>query len=320
MDSNDIKGKGVGTKHHSSHLSHPYHAAHPSDSSNPSGALRHQSRNPVLLVSCPDQRGLIHAITGALLGLGLNIVSNQEFVDSESCRFFMRTEFEGATDFERLATLVRGALPAGADVRVQPPALRRVAILVSKEHHCLGDLLLRHAYGELAAELVAVVGNHNVLRPLAEKFDVPFFHADSATCSRDAHEAEVLRLLSTFRPELLVLAKYMRVLSPEFVARWSDRIINIHHSFLPAFVGAKPYHQAFQRGVKVIGATAHFVTAELDRGPIIVQQVIPVDHTHTPQDLIQAGRDVEQLVLSRALRLVLEDRVFLCGNRTIIFD
>ena len=130
----------------------------------------------------------------------------------------------------------------------------------------------------------------------------------------------MLRLLSPLAPELLVLAKYMRVLSAEFVARWPNRILNIHHSFLPAFAGAKPYHQAFQRGVKVIGATAHFVTAELDRGPIIVQQVIPVDHTHTPQDLVQAGRDVEQIVLSRALRLVLEDRVFLCGNRTIIFD
>ena len=283
-------------------------------------APRLGSKNPVLLVSCADQRGLIHAITGALLGMGLNIVSNQEFVDGESRRFFMRTELEGAVDFARLDASVRTALPAGAEVRVQPPARRRVAILVSKEHHCLGDLLLRHAYGELAAEVVAVVGNRDGLRPLAEKFDVPFFHADSANCSREAHEAEVLRLLSPLAPELLVLAKYMRVLSAGFVARWPDRIINIHHSFLPAFAGAKPYHQAFQRGVKVIGATAHFVTAQLDRGPIIVQQVIPVDHTHTPQDLVQDGRDVEQLVLSRALRLVLEDRVFLCGNRTIIFD
>ena len=278
------------------------------------------SKNPLLLVSCGDQPGLIHAITGVLLGMGLNIVSNQEFVDRESRRFFMRTEFEGAADFARLGAAVRAALPATADVRVQPPARRRVAILVTKEHHCLGDLLLRHAYGELAAEVVAVIGNHAGLRPLAEKFDMPFFHAESANCSRESHEAEVLRLLSPLAPELLVLAKYMRVLSPEFVARWPNRIINIHHSFLPAFAGAKPYHQAFQRGVKVIGATAHFVTAELDRGPIIVQQVIPVDHTHTPQDLAQAGRDVEQMVLSRALRLVLEDRVFLCGNRTIIFD
>ena len=277
-------------------------------------------RNPVLLVACDDQRGLIHAITGVLLGAGANIVRNQEFVDAESSRFFMRTEFEGAADLGRLDEAVRAVLPARADVRVQQPARRRVAVLVSKEHHCLADLLVRHAYGELAAEVVAVIGNHELLRPLAEKFNVPFFHAESANRSREEHEADLLRLLTPLAPELLVLAKYMRVLSPGFVARWSDRIVNIHHSFLPAFAGAKPYHQAFQRGVKVIGATAHFVTSELDSGPIIVQQVIPVDHTHTPEGLVQAGRDVEQMVLSRALRLVLEDRVFLCGNRTIIFD
>jgi len=277
-------------------------------------------RNPVLLVSCDDQRGLIHAITGVLLAAGANIVRNQEFVDAESRRFFMRTEFEGTRDLGRLDEAIRAVLPAKADVRVQQPARRRIAVLVSKEHHCLADLLVRHAYGELAAEVVAVVGNHDVLRPLAEKFKVPYFLADSANRSREEHESELLRLLSPLAPELLVLAKYMRVLSPSFVARWSDRIVNIHHSFLPAFAGAKPYHQAFQRGVKVIGATAHYVTSELDSGPIIVQQVIPVDHTHTPEGLVQAGRDVEQTVLSRALRLVLEDRVFLCGNRTIIFD
>ncbi len=252
--------------------------------------------------------------------MGLNIVSNQEFVDAESHLFFMRSEFEGEVNFDQIDVSVRAALPSGAHVRVQPPARRRVAILVSKEHHCLGDLLLRHAYGELHADVVAVIGNHDVLRPLAEKFEVPFFHTSSADCSREAHEANLAQLLSPFAPELVVLAKYMRLLSPSFIARWPDRIINIHHSFLPAFAGAKPYHQAFRHGVKVIGATAHFVTEELDRGPIIVQQVIPVDHTDTPQDLVQAGRDVEQRVLARALRLVLEDRVFLCGNRTIIFD
>jgi len=149
---------------------------------------------------------------------------------------------------------------------------------------------------------------------------VPFFHADSAGISREAHEAAMLRLLEPLRPDLLVLAKYMRVLSPGFVAHWPERMLNIHHSFLPAFAGAKPYHQAFQRGVKVIGATAHFVTDDLDEGPIILQQVTPVDHSYAPEDLIQAGRDVEQMVLSRALRLVLEDRVFLCGKRTVIFD
>jgi formyltetrahydrofolate deformylase len=276
--------------------------------------------NPVLLVSCADQRGLVHAITGVLWRAGVNIVSNQEFVDSESHRFFMRTEFEGSADCTRLETEARAVLPADADVRARLPAPRRVAILVSKEHHCLADLLVRNAYGELYAEVVAVAGNHEVLRSLAEKFSVPFVYAESTNCSREAHEAELLRLLQPFQPELLVLAKYMRVLSPGFVARWPNRMLNIHHSFLPAFAGAKPYHQAYQRGVKVIGATAHFVSEQLDQGPIIVQQVIAVDHSHAPQHLVQAGRDVEQMVLARALRLVLDDRVFLCGNRTIIFD
>jgi formyltetrahydrofolate deformylase len=276
--------------------------------------------NPVLLVSCADQRGLVHAITGVLLRSGVNIVRNHEFVDGELRRFFMRTEFEGSADCARLEAEVRAELPAGAEIHARLPVRRRVAIFVSKEHHCLADLLVRHAYGELPAELVAVVGNHAALRPLAEKFNVPFFFVDSANCSREAHEAGLLRVLEPFEPELIVLARYMRVLSPEFVAHWPQRMLNIHHSFLPAFAGAKPYHQASQRGVKVIGATAHFVTDQLDEGPIIVQQVIPVDHTHTVQNLVQAGRNVEQMVLSRALQLVLEDRVFLCGTRTIIFD
>jgi formyltetrahydrofolate deformylase len=276
--------------------------------------------NSLLLVSCADQRGLVHAITGVLWHAGVNIVSNQEFVDRESRRFFMRTEFDGEADCAQLEEKVRSVLPSGADVRARLPTPRRVAILVSKEHHCLADLLVRNAYRELHAEIVAVAANHDVLRPLAEKFNVPFVHADSTNCSREAHEAELLRLLEPFKPELLVLAKYMRVLSAGLVARWPNGIINIHHSFLPAFAGARPYHQAYQRGVKVIGATAHFVTEQLDQGPIIVQQVIPVDHTDAPEALIQAGRDVEQMVLARALRLVLEDRVFLCDNRTIIFD
>jgi formyltetrahydrofolate deformylase len=271
-------------------------------------------------VSCADRRGLIHSITGVLLQAGANIISNHEFVDPESRRFFMRTEFEDARDPERLDAMIQAVLPPGAHMRVQQPARRRVAIMVSKEHHCLADILLRHAYEELPADLVGVIGNHNVLRSLAEKFNVPFFLASSSDRSREVHEEDLLRILLPLAPELIVLAKYMRVLSPAFVARWPDQILNIHHSFLPAFAGAKAYHQAFQRGVKVIGATAHFVTDELDSGPIIVQQVIPVDHSHTPQSLIQAGRDVEQMVLSRALRLLLENRIFLCGNRTIIFD
>jgi len=274
----------------------------------------------VLLVECDDRRGLVHAITGVLFQQGVNVVGNQEFVERGSARFFMRTEFDGAVDAVRLEAEVRRALPAQASVRLSDLKPKRVVVLASKEHHCLGDILIRHAFGELNAQVLAVLSNHTALQPLIEKFNLPFHHISHENLTREAHEAELLKVIDRLQPDYLVLAKYMRVLTPEFAHRFPARLINIHHSFLPAFVGAKPYQQAFDRGVKVIGASAHFVTEQLDEGPLIVQQVIPVDHTHTAQDLAQAGRDVEQMVLARALRLVFEDRVFLCGNRTVIFD
>jgi formyltetrahydrofolate deformylase len=274
----------------------------------------------VLLVECDDRRGLVHAITGVLLKHGVNVVGNQEFVDRASSRFFMRTEFDGAVAASQLEDEVRQALPANASVRLSDLKPKRIVVLVSKEHHCLGDILIRHAFGELNAQVLAVIGNHAVLEPLVTKFNLPFHHVSHESLSRAEHEAELLKIIERLQSDFLVLAKYMRVLSPEFVNRFPARIVNIHHSFLPAFAGAKPYQQAFERGVKVIGASAHIVTEKLDEGPLIVQQVIPVDHTHTARDLSQAGRDVEQMVLARALRLVLEDRVFLCGNRTVIFD
>ncbi len=274
----------------------------------------------VLLVECADRPGLVHAITGVLFQAGVNIVGNHEFVDGDSARFFMRTEFDGDLNGAELVATLEKLLPVDALVRVHRPERRRLVVFASVEHHCLADLLVRHAYQEINADILAVVSNHDTLRPLAEKFSVPFHRVSHEGKSRAEHEAEILAVLKTLQPEYLVLAKYMRILSPGFVDRWQRRILNIHHSFLPAFAGARPYHQAFQRGVKVIGATAHFVTEQLDEGPIVVQQVISVDHTHAPQDLAQAGRDVEQAVLARALKLVLEDRVFLCGNRAIIFD
>ena len=274
----------------------------------------------VLLVECADQRGLVHAITGALLQHGLNVVGNQEFVERAASRFFMRTEFDGPVDAGQLESEVRAALPANAIVRHSHLKPKRIVVLASKEHHCLGDILIRHAFGELNAQVLAVISNHAVLEPLVTKFNLPFHCLSHESLTREAHEAELLKLIERLQPDHLVLAKYMRVLTPAFVRRFPARIVNIHHSFLPAFIGARPYQQAFDRGVKVIGATAHFVTEKLDEGPIIVQQVIPVDHTHTAHDLSQAGRDVEQIVLARALRLVFEDRIFLCGNRTVIFD
>jgi formyltetrahydrofolate deformylase len=251
------------------------------------------------------------------------LVGNQEFVDAASGRFYMRTEFDGlevSATGQQLVAETLANLPTGAQVRLAQPGPKRIVVLASREHHCLGDLLIRHQFGGINARIEAVISNHALMGDLVRKFEVPFHHVPAEGLDRMTHEAAVRRILDGIQPEFLVLAKYMRVLSPEFVGRYPSRIINIHHSFLPAFVGAKPYHQAFQRGVKVIGATAHLVTDDLDAGPILVQQVIPVDHTHAADDLVRAGRDVEQFALAQALRLVFEDRVFLAGNRTVIFD
>jgi len=283
--------------------------------SNPPSSPAH-----LLLVECPDRRGLVHEITGVLFRHQCNVTSNHEFVDAQANRFFMRTEFFGDVGAAEILKETSRLLPAGGTARLAPRGKRRVVVLASREHHCLADLLVRHAFNEINAGLLAVISNHETLRPLVEKFGIPFHHLSHEDRTREDHEAAIQKLLVALQPEWLVLAKYMRVLSADFVARYAHRTVNIHHSFLPAFVGAKPYQQAFERGVKVIGATAHFVTGKLDEGPIILQQVIPVDHTHSAADMAQAGRDVEQMVLSRALKLVFEERVFLNGNRTIIFD
>ncbi|MBI4265106.1 MAG: formyltetrahydrofolate deformylase [Acidobacteria bacterium] len=274
----------------------------------------------VLLVDCPDRPGLIHAITGVLLRHRANIVTNDEFVDREVGRFFMRTEFVGVPDAGRVADEVRGALPPPAQVRVGRAGSHRIAVVATTEHHCLGELLLRHAHGELGASIEVVVSNHATLRPLTERFGVPFHHVPHQGVTRAAHEEALLDILERHELDYLVLAKYMRILSAAFVERYRHRIINIHHSFLPAFAGPNPYRQAFERGVKIIGATAHFVTEELDEGPIIAQSVVPVDHSWRPDEMAQAGRDVEKIVLAKALKLVFDERVFLSGNRTIVFD
>ena len=274
----------------------------------------------VLLIECADRKGLVHAATGVLLRHGLNIVANDEFVDAESGRFFMRTETEGEGDAGLICDELRRLLPEGAIVRYPSRSRRRIVVLVTKEYHCLGDLLLRHAHGDLHASIEAVVGNHDVLAPLARRFDVPFLLVPHEGRSREQHEEDLLEAIRPFDPDLLVLAKFMRVLSPAFVARFPSRMLNIHHSFLPAFVGPSPYRQAARRGVKIIGATAHFVTEDLDEGPIVAQGVTPVDHSYTAEEMARAGRDVERTVLAQALSLVLEDRVFLSGNRTVILS
>lgn len=274
----------------------------------------------LLLVDCRDEPGLIYRITDVVYRQGGNVVRNQEFVDEETGRFFMRTELTGLPEERDALGALRGVLPPDAHLRLAPVANRRIVVLASREHHCLGELLLRHAFDELGATILAVVSNHPHLGAFVERFGVPFHQVGHEGLSRPEHEQRIAAALASYDPEYIVLAKYMRILSPDFVARYARRIINIHHSFLPAFIGAQPYRQAFERGVKIIGATAHFVTELLDEGPIIAQSVIPVDHSYTPAAMARAGRDVEKLVLARALELVLQERVFLVGNRTIVFD
>ncbi len=273
----------------------------------------------ILLIECPDETGLVHRVTGVLYRHGCNIVSNSEFVDREANHFFMRTEFSGEADAASIVTELRATLPVSTTIRLADDVPRRVVVLATNEPHCLGDLLIRHEYGDLNCRILGVLGNHETLRPLVEKFGIAFHHLSHEGLDRADHEAAILPVLAKYSPDYVVLAKYMRVLTPAFVALYPRRIINIHHSFLPAFAGAAPYRQAFERGVKIIGATAHFVTAGLDTGPIIAQDVISVDHSHSAADMARAGRDVEKIVLARALDLVFEERVFLSGNRTIIF-
>jgi formyltetrahydrofolate deformylase len=274
----------------------------------------------VLRIGCPDEPGLVHKITGVLYNAGYNILSNQEFVDLEAKHFFMRTAFEGPAAPDRVVSYLERILPKTAVVKLTAVEAQPIVIMASTEAHCLGDLLIRHYSGELPAQIRAVVSNHEKLKALVEQFGIPFHFTSHQNLERTAHEDLIANVLADYAPEYIVLAKYMRILSPTFVARYPHRMINIHHSFLPAFIGAKPYHQAYERGVKIIGATAHFVTNDLDTGPIIAQNVIPVNHTYTAAAMVQAGRDVEKIVLARAVKLVLEERVFLHGNRTIIFE
>jgi formyltetrahydrofolate deformylase len=280
------------------------------------------SNREIVLVACPDEVGLIHRITGVLQSLRLNIESNSEFVDSVARQFFFRAEVvpaDGPVPAEAVEADLRRVLPPTAPVRVAREERRPIVVCATREPHCLGELLLLDAVGDLPGRIVGVVSNHDVLRELVERFGVPFHHVPHEGVSREAHEAAVAAAIDSHAPDYVVLARYMRVLSEPFVARYANRLVNIHHSFLPAFAGASPYRQAYARGVKLIGATAHFVTTELDDGPIIAQDVIAVDHAFTPERMAQAGRDVEKLVLARAVRLVLEERVFLHGRRTVVF-
>lgn len=271
----------------------------------------------ILLMHGPDHKGLIYKVTRILFEHNQNIIRNDEYV-SPSKYFFMRTEFEGETDASELLVVLQKELPEEISLRLNPKKKKEIVLLVTKEHHCLGELLIRYAFDELDATIQAVVSNYNTLQPLVSKFGIPFHFISHENKSREEHEEAIVRTLNIYQPEYLVLAKYMRIITPDFVNRYPNRIINIHHSFLPAFVGANPYRQAYERGVKIIGATAHFVNNDLDEGPIIAQDVKPVDHRQTALDMSVLGKDTEKAVLSKALKLVFNDRVFIYNNRTII--
>ena len=272
----------------------------------------------ILTLACKDQPGIVHSMTSAVLACRGNIIENQQFTDPSTGLFVMRTRIESEQTVSEVAMILHDGLkhlnPA-ITIR-ESSTKKRALVLVTKESHCLRDLLYLQELGELPIEIPMVLSNHEELRVLVESHGIPFLCLPAhQTLAEEIIQETILQQNIDF----IVLARYMQILSVDFCARHSGKVINIHHSFLPGFKGGKPYHQAHKRGVKVIGATAHFVTADLDEGPIIEQDVAHVTHSATPEDLIALGRDIERRVLSKAVKLFAEDRIFVTGNRTVIF-
>lgn len=281
-----------------------------------------------LRVQCDDRPGLVAALAQALYSQGANILDADQHTDTAAGQFFQRIHFDDselngpdpAGAMERLEATVRGVASRyqmAWDLHYDHSP-KRVAIFVSKTEHCLYDLLLRHRSGELDCEIPLIISNHESLKSVSDQFGIPFHTLPLTKETKARAEADALALLASHRIDLVVLARYMQILSKNFISHYDARIINIHHSFLPAFTGGRPYHQAHQRGVKLVGATAHYATTDLDEGPIIEQDAIRVSHRYSPEDLIRRGRDVERIVLSRAVRLHLEDRVMVYDNKTVV--
>ncbi len=263
------------------------------------------------------------SIAGVLSAININILSMREHVDTAQNRFFIRlvTAVNGAEiDAETLTNQLQQVLPADAEITVNPSPEKKIILLVTKEYHCLSDILIRNHFKTLQASVQCVIGNHSSLQDICERFGVPFHLVSHEAKERALFEEELAAVIKPYQNDYLVLAKFMRILSAPFIAQFPHKIINIHHSFLPAFIGANPYRQAFERGVKLIGATAHFVTNDLDEGPIIAQQIIPVTHSFTAADMMKAGKEIETAVLAKALQLVLDDKVFVYGNKTVVVD
>jgi formyltetrahydrofolate deformylase len=277
----------------------------------------------VLTILCPDTTGIVAAVAGYLSGRGIFIDESSHFGDPDTRRFFMRTRFTPpAAGFSR-TEFAHGFRPIAERFQMQwqvhdTGVLPRVLVMVSRHDHCLNDLLYRYRTGALGMQIPAIVSNHMDLAGLAEWHRVPFFHVPVTPQTKPQAEARLLDIVEDTKADLIVLARYMQILSPGLCERFPGRIINIHHSFLPGFKGARPYHEAHARGVKLIGATAHYVTPDLDEGPIIEQTVERADHSQSPEDLAAIGRDVECITLARAVKLHLEHRVFLNGRRTVV--
>ena len=283
-----------------------------------------RSHRYTLSLSCPDRVGVVAAVSGFLARHQGWITEANHHADAEAQRFFMRQEILADSLPFDLATLRAHFAPIAAEFRMDwrisdSARKKRVVLLVSKQEHCLYDLLARWQSGDLDIDIPCVISNHDTFRSLVEWHGIPFHHVPVSADNKTEAYAEVARLFDAAEGDVMVLARYMQILSPELCARYPGQILNIHHSFLPSFVGAKPYHQAYTRGVKLIGATCHYVTHELDQGPIIEQDVIRVDHSDAPEDLVRYGKDIEKAVLARGLRYHLEDRVLVHGNKTVVF-
>ena len=269
-------------------------------------------------LQCADQPGIVHAMTSAVLACGGNIIENQQFTDPTTNTFVMRTRFETSQGQESAEkSLGEGLAKYHPTLHIRPTSQRpRALVMVTKESHCLRDLLYLNELGELKVEIPLVISNHEELRQLVESHGVKFMYLPG---DKTTQEAEIIKQIESLKIDFVVLARYMQILSADFCNRMPGKIINIHHSFLPGFKGAKPYHQAHERGVKIIGASAHFVTSDLDEGPIIEQDVAHVTHIATPEELIAIGRDIERRVLAKAVKLYSEDKIFVVGKRTVVF-
>jgi formyltetrahydrofolate deformylase len=273
-------------------------------------------------LQCKDQPGIVHAMTSAVLACGGNIIENQQFTDPSTNEFVMRTRFETSQGIEGAEkSLNEGLAKFNPSLHIRPTAQKpRALVMVTKESHCLRDLLYLEELGELNIQIPLVISNREDLRTLVESHGIKFLYLPVSAETKVSQEAEILKQISDLNIDFVVLARYMQIMSKEFCNKLPGKIINIHHSFLPGFKGAKPYHQAHERGVKIIGASAHFVTSDLDEGPIIEQDVAHVTHVATPEELIAIGRDIERRVLAKAVKFYADDKVFIVGKRTVVFS